>query len=101
MYYVHTSLTVAIFKLTDELKFVHRRTIFKKKNKTRVSVRNAGQVGLGSSRPESSRPGSTRPGYLGLVLYSLLFSIKGMPVRLPVPFFLCVVLKMFNKSLKE
>ena len=30
---------------------------------------NAGQVGLGSSRPESSRPGSTRPGHLGLVLY--------------------------------
>ena len=26
-----------------------------------VVVLNAGQVGLGSSRPESSRPGSTRP----------------------------------------
>ena len=37
---------------------------------------NAGQLGLGLSRPESSRPGSTRPGYLGLVLHSLLFSIK-------------------------
>ena len=39
---------------------------------------NAGQIGLGSSRPESSRPGSTWPGHLDLVLlvlYGLLFSI--------------------------
>ena len=36
---------------------------------------NAGQLGLGLSRPESSRPGSTRPGHFGLVLYSLLLSI--------------------------
>ena len=38
---------------------------------------NAGQIGIGSSRPESSRPGSTRPGHFGLDLYNLLFSING------------------------
>ena len=38
-------------------------------------------------------------GQVGMVLhgYSLLFSI----IRMPVPFFLCVLLKMFNKSLRE
>ena len=56
--------------------------------------------------------GSSRPwvksalGQVGLVisawsftevLYSLLYSI----IRMPVPFFLCVLLKMFNKSLRE
>ena len=53
---------------------------------------NAGQVGLGSSRPES-----TRPGHVGLVLYSMLFSIS-----MPVPFWLvCVLLKNVNKSLMD
>ena len=33
---------------------------------------NAGQIGIGSSRPESSRPG-----HFGLDLYNLLFSING------------------------
>ena len=54
---------------------------------------NAGQISLGSSRPESSRPGSTRTSHLPLVLYSLLFSI----IRMPVPFFLCVLLKCSTK----
>ena len=57
-----------------------------------LQCKNAGQVGLGSSRPESSGPGSTRPGHLGLVLYSLLFSI----IRKPVPFFLSFFLFIEN-----
>ena len=60
-----------------------------------MSLRNASQVGLGSRRPESSRPGSTRPGHLGLVLYSLLFSI----IRMPVPFFfMCFVLMFIQQK---
>ena len=64
------------------------------KEDTYGEIWNAGQVGLGSSLSESSRPGSTRPG----PIYSLLFSI----IRIPIPFFSCVLLlKMFNKSLRE
>ena len=39
----------------------------------KAKVMNAGQLGLGSSRPESSRPGSSRPGpILSLVGMCLL-----------------------------
>ena len=45
---------------------------------------NAGQLGLGSSRPESSRPGSSRPGPI--------LSLVGM----------CLIKKsLFNKSWRK
>ena len=40
--------------------------------------KNAGQVGLGSSRPESIRPGSTRPG----PIYPTFFTVPAMGPRL-------------------
>ena len=56
---------------------------------------NAGQVGLGSSRPESSRPGSTQIGHLPWSYIAYYFNYKKAGTIL----FMCFI-KMFNKSLR-
>ena len=58
----------------------------------KASMTNAGQLSLGSSRPESSRPG-----HFDLILYSLLFSINDDSTVLDG---MCFI-KMFNRSLRK
>ena len=41
-----------------------------------AKAENAGQLGLGSSRPESSRPGSTRPDNISAWSYFAYFFIR-------------------------